>query len=112
MVSACPWRTHAPNVNVDEPGHQGHEIHPPPERPVVVVKNTSGAAVSGAVVSATWARPGGATVTQTATTSSTGIAKFSTTGGRGRYTLTVSNISKTGYTFDAANSALTKGITK
>jgi PKD repeat protein len=78
----------------------------------VVVKNTTSGAVSGAVVSATWARPGGATVTQTATTSSTGSAKFSTTGGRGRYTLTVTNISKTGYTFDAANSALTKSITK
>ena len=78
----------------------------------VVVMNASGAAVSGAVVSATWAIPGGATAAQTATTSSTGIAKFSTTGGRGTYTLTVSNISKTGYTFDAANSVLTKSITK
>jgi hypothetical protein len=78
----------------------------------VVVMNASGAAVSGAVVSATWARPGGATAAQTATTSSTGIAKFSATGGRGTYTLTVGNITKTGYTFDAGNGVLTKGITK
>jgi PKD repeat protein len=78
----------------------------------VVVKNTSGAAVSGAVVSATWAKPGGATVTQTATTSSTGIARLSTSGNRGTYTLTVNNITKTGYTFDPANSVLTKSITK
>ena len=78
----------------------------------VVVMNASGAAVSGAVVSATWASPGGTTAAQTATTSSTGIAKFSTTGGRGTYTLTVGNITKTGYTFDAANSVLTKSITK
>ncbi len=78
----------------------------------VVVKDGNGAAVSGAVVSATWAMPGGATAAQAATTSSTGIAKFSTSGGRGTYTLTVTNISKTGYTFDAANSILTKSITK
>jgi hypothetical protein len=45
-------------------------------------------------------------------TDSTGIARFSTTGGRGTYTLTVGNITKTGYTFDAANSVLTKSITK
>jgi PKD repeat protein len=78
----------------------------------VVVKKTSGAAVSGAVVSGTWAKPGGATVTQTATTSSTGIAKFSTSGNRGTYTLTVNNITKSGYTFDKAGSILTKSITK
>ena len=49
---------------------------------------------------------------QTATTGTTGVARFSVTGGRGRYTLTVSSISKTGYTFDAANSVLTKSITR
>ena len=59
----------------------------------VVVRDGNGAAVSGAVVSATWAMPGGATAAQAATTSSTGIAKFSTSGGRGTYALTVSNIS-------------------
>ena len=78
----------------------------------VAVNDSSGAAVSGAVVSATWTNPGGATAAQTATTNSTGIANFSTTGGRGTYTLTVGNITKTGYTFDAANSVLTKSITK
>jgi PKD repeat protein len=78
----------------------------------VVVKNASGTAVSGAVVTSTWANPGGTTVTQTATTSSAGIAKFSTTGGRGTYTLTVNNVTKSGYTFDPANSVLSKSITK
>jgi len=78
----------------------------------VTVRDSSGAAVSGAVVSATWTNPGGATAAQTVTTDSTGIARFSTTGGRGTYTLTVGNIAKTGYTFDAANSVLTKSITK
>ena len=78
----------------------------------VVVKSSSGAAIPGAVVSTTWARPGGGTVTQTATTNSTGIARFSTIGSRGTYTLTVNNVSKPGYIFDSANSVLSKGITK
>ena len=78
----------------------------------VVVKDASGAAVSGAVVSVTWAYPGRGTSPQTATTRSTGIAKFSTTGGHCTYTLTVGNITKTGYSFDAANSMLKNSITK
>ena len=78
----------------------------------VVVKNSSGAAVPGAVVSTTWAMPGGGTATQTATTSSTGSARFSIGGSRGTYTLTVNSISKTGYSFDSAKSVLRKSITK
>jgi hypothetical protein len=78
----------------------------------VVVKDGNGAAVSGAAVTATLTKPGGTTVTQSATTSSTGIAKFSTSGGRGTYTLSVTNITKTGYTFDPTNSVLSKSITK
>ncbi len=78
----------------------------------VVVGNGSGVAVSGAVVAATWTKPGGATVTQTATTGSTGVARFSTSGSRGTYTLTVANIGKTGYNFDGANSVLSSSITR
>jgi PKD repeat protein len=78
----------------------------------VVVKDGNGAAVSGAVVSVRWTKPDGTTVTQTATTSLTGIAKFNTNSGRGTYKLTVSNISKTGYTFDPNSSVLSKSISK
>jgi PKD repeat protein len=78
----------------------------------VVVKGASGVAIPGALVSTTWAKPGGGTVTQTATTNSTGIARFNTSGGRGTYTLTVNGISKTGYSFDSANSVLSRSITK
>lgn len=78
----------------------------------VTVKDGSGAAVSGAVVSATWTSPSGATSAQTATTNSNGIATFSATGGRGTYTLAVGSITKTGYTFDPTNSVLSKSITK
>jgi len=59
-----------------------------------------------------WNRPDGSIVVQTATTSTTGVAGFSTSGGRGTYKLTITNITKTGYTFDAAGSVLSKSITK
>jgi PKD repeat protein len=78
----------------------------------VAVKDSNGMAIAGAVVSATWTKPGGGTSTQSVTTSSTGIAKFSTSGNRGTYTLKVNNISKTGYSFDKINSVLSNSITK
>lgn len=78
----------------------------------VVVKDGNGAAVAGAVVSATWTQPSGKNVAQTATTDSTGVAKFGTTGARGTYTLAVTNITKSGYTFDRANSVLSNSISK
>jgi hypothetical protein len=76
------------------------------------LKDGNGAAVSGATVAATWTLPSGTTQTQTAATDTGGNANFSTRSVRGTYKLTVNNISKTGYTFDAANSVLTKSITK
>jgi PKD repeat protein len=77
----------------------------------VPVKNGSNAAVSGATVSIRWTKPGGATATQSATTGGNGVATFTTSGNGGTYTLTVTNITKTGYTFDPANSVLSKSIT-
>jgi hypothetical protein len=78
----------------------------------VTVKDESNAAVPGATIFVTWTLPGGATANQTATTDSTGVAKFSTRNGKGTYMLTVTNITKPGYTFDKANSVLSKSITK
>jgi PKD repeat protein len=78
----------------------------------VVVRDAANTAVSGVSVNVTWRKPDGTSVTQTATTGSSGAASFSTSGGRGTYTLTVNNLTKTGYTFNAANSTLTKSITK
>jgi PKD repeat protein len=77
----------------------------------VTVKNGSNAAVSGATVSIRWTKPGGATATQSATTGGNGVVTFTTSGNGGTYTLTVTNITKTGYTFDPANSVLSKSIT-
>lgn len=78
----------------------------------VLVKDSSGVSISGAVVSATWTKPGGGTVTQTATTNLTGAARFSTSGNRGTYTLKVNSITKAGYNFDSANSVLSNSITR
>ena len=76
----------------------------------VTVQDANGALLAGATVAITWKVPSGATVSQTATTSAKGLASFSTTDIAGSYTLTVTNITKTGYTFDAANSVLTKTV--
>jgi PKD repeat protein len=77
----------------------------------VTVKDGHGTPASGAIVTAQWTRANGSTVTQSATTGRTGIAQFQTTDGRGTYTLTVTDIYKYLYTFDAAGSVLSKSIT-
>jgi PKD repeat protein len=78
----------------------------------VVVRDATNAAISGVSVNVTWRKPDGTAVTQTATTGSGGSATFNTTGGRGTYTLTVNNLTKTGYTFDKVASVLSKSITR
>jgi hypothetical protein len=78
----------------------------------VVVKDNAGKAVSGANVSIRWTLPNGSTKTASGSTNSSGSVKFTTSGSRGTYTLTVTNVVKTGYTFNAAGSVLTKSITK
>jgi DnaJ-class molecular chaperone len=79
---------------------------------LVVVKDQKGAAVAGATVATTWNLPPGITQNQTASTNLKGNANFDIRGGPGVYTVTITNISKDGYTFDAANSVLSKSITK
>ena len=76
----------------------------------VAVKDGNGIAVSGATTFVTWNVPSGGTITQTATTNTKGLAAFTVTDLRGSYTLTVTNLTKTGYTFDPANSVLTKTV--
>lgn len=78
----------------------------------VAVKNSLGQAVSNASVEIRWALPNGSTQTATAVTGATGRARFTVSGPRGTYTLSVVNVTKPGYTFDAAGSVLTKSITK
>lgn len=67
-------------------------------------------AVSGARVNVSWTKPMGVTTTQNATTDSSGVATFNTSGGQGTYRIRVTNVSKTGYTFDTARSVLSNSL--
>ncbi len=78
----------------------------------LTVKDSLGKAVPNAAVSVRWTLPNGATQTASGLTGSTGHVKFSVTGPRGTYTITVTNVTKTGYVFDPAGSVLTKSIQK
>jgi len=78
----------------------------------VTVRNSQGQAVSNASVSIRWTLPNGSTQTATAATGSTGRARFTVSGSRGTYTLTVTAVARSGYTFDPAGSVLSKSITK
>ncbi len=72
----------------------------------VTVKSETGAAVRSATVFVTWTKPDGSTVNQSATTNNSGVASFSTSGPAGLYTLRITNITRSGWTFDPANSVL------
>ena len=78
----------------------------------VTVTDEHGLVIASATVYATWTLPNNTVQSQSAVSASNGIATFTTSGGRGTYTLTVANIGKPGYTFDAANSVLSQSITR
>lgn len=78
----------------------------------VYVKNINGQVVSNANVSVRWKLPNGSTRTASAATNASGRAKFTISGSRGTYNLTVIGVTRSGYTFDSAGSVLTKSITK
>ena len=78
----------------------------------VSVTDAAGVNQSGATVFATWTLPGGTTQNRSAMTNSLGQAKFNTSAGSGTYTLTVTNITKSGFIFDNVNGVLSKSITK
>jgi hypothetical protein len=78
----------------------------------VYVKDSGGKSIQNANVTIRWTLPNGTTKTMTATTNSSGQAKFTVSSTRGKYTLTVTNVTKSGYVFDSAGSILSKSITK
>ncbi|OUC11746.1 MAG: hypothetical protein B0A82_26520 [Alkalinema sp. CACIAM 70d] len=70
---------------------------------------------SGTLVSGVWTLPDGSQLTDNAITSTNGVdrglARFETIGTPGTYTFTVTNLSKTGFTFDAPQSSvLTRNV--
>jgi hypothetical protein len=78
----------------------------------VRVKNELRIVVPDAVVRIQWTLPGGTTKTAQKSTDSNGLADFQRKGPHGTYTLTVTNITKQGFTFDPAKSLLSKTVTK
>lgn len=78
----------------------------------ITVKNENGTAIQGALVAVTWTLPNGTTQTASGITNRSGGIKLSATSGYGTYTVTITNISKMGYTFDPANSILGGSITR
>ena len=74
----------------------------------ISVVDGNGLAVAGATVAVSWKLRSGKTLVQMASTTSRGRAVFTTTDIAGTYTITVTGITKTGYTFDATHSVLTK----
>jgi len=76
----------------------------------VAVRDAAGTAVSGVNVTIIWRKPDGTSATQSALTGASGMASFSVSGGRGSYTLTVTKLARSGYTFDAAGSLLAGSI--
>ena len=78
----------------------------------VYVKDGDGLSVANADVTTRWSLPGGGTKTSTIRTDSSGRARFTTSGGRGTYTLTVTGVAKQGYVFSAAGSVLSRSITR
>jgi len=78
----------------------------------VTVRTPTGSAVPSAVVAVRWSLPGGGSQTASATTDSSGRARFRVSGPRGTYTLTVTGVARTGYVFDAAGSVLSRSITR
>jgi len=76
----------------------------------VTVRTAGGAAVPYAVVAVRWTRPDGSTRAATAPTDSGGRALVSTGGSRGTYVLTITGVTRSGYSFDAAGSVLSRSI--
>ena len=71
----------------------------------VMIVDQAGKPLQSAGVWATWTTPAG-TAAAFAYTDRKGVALFTTSGGRGTYRLTVSSVTLSGHTFDAAGSQL------
>ncbi len=79
---------------------------------LVFVQDTAGNPVPGATVDVLWQTPKSKRLTRTAPTDTRGAAVFTVRSIPGTYRLTVTNVAKTGYRFDAAGSQLMATITR
>ncbi|MAT99158.1 MAG: hypothetical protein CL608_18585 [Anaerolineaceae bacterium] len=80
---------------------------------MVTVADENGDTLVGATVNVFWTLPDGTTIADSVAVSGRGTARFNLgDNGPGTYTLTVTNVSQSGYTFDADNSVLSSSIVK
>lgn len=75
----------------------------------VTIVDAASAAVSGASVTVRWTKPNGSTATGSATTSASGVAAItlSNQNKHGTYTCEVTNVAKSGWTYDSAANVVT-----
>jgi len=90
-----------------EPHDAGIELHGK-----VLVKDEHRTLVPNALVTIKWTLPNGSTRAAQKLTNANGVVDFQRNGPHGTYTLTILNIAKQGFTFDAAKSVLSKSITQ
>lgn len=80
---------------------------------LVSVVDENGNTLTGAAVSVIWTLPDGTTVTDIASVSGRGTARFNLSdNGPGTYLLSIADVSLNGYTFDPDNSMLSRSIVK
>lgn len=77
---------------------------------LVHVTDEMGLPIANALINVEWTLPNGSIRERVGLTNENGWALFLTVAGRGSYTLTITNITKPNYTFDPANSLLSKVI--
>lgn len=78
---------------------------------LVQMTDQNGNAVSGATVEATWTFPNGSTAMLTGVSNGNGQVTFTVQKAKGTHTLTITNVSLTGFTFDPDNSVLMQSLT-
>lgn len=77
----------------------------------VTVVDGNGGGVKDVAVHATWTLPDGSSQDRTTTTKGNGSARFEVEDGGGTYTLTITDVTKAGHTFDADGSVLEASVT-
>jgi len=90
-----------------KPDNAGIELHGK-----VLVRDEHRVLVPNALVTIKWTLPNGSTRAAQKLTDANGVADFQRNGPHGTYTLTITNTTKQGFTFDAATSVLSKTITR
>jgi hypothetical protein len=79
---------------------------------LVTIQDETPAPMQDTEVSVTWTLPDESTQDDTQKTDNTGVAKFTLTGGNGKYLLTINDMTKNGLAFDQQKSTLNQSIVK